>query len=159
MSETRLRSADRFNKRNQLVTAKKRPRHKINTPEGRKITRDLLFGPLAKLLDGKDPRGLQPDPPPKFLREPVRELVRELDGPWFLALAAIVPLLDGIFRGWDRNDRSWEAKLKIKIGDDLYWRLKQGGKIDARWSETDRVHAGNWLFGTIGASYIPKLRD
>jgi hypothetical protein len=158
MSETGRRTADLHERRNRLETAKKRPRHFLSTPEGLKITRDLLFGQLANFLAGKD-KSLQPEPPPKFLRALVRDLLQEPDGPWFLALAALAPLLDGIFRNWKRErerlerrqyrrwrkDRPWKAWLKNRIGDDLYWRLKQAGKISKGWSQADRTHAGNWL--------------
>jgi hypothetical protein len=61
--------------------------------------------PLAEFFAGKRADGEQPHKPPVFLRE----MIQELDDPWFLALAAHAPLLDGIFRGWkDRDDPSLE---------------------------------------------------
>jgi hypothetical protein len=140
MSETGRKSSARFKKRNQLATAKKRPRQFINTPLGHKLTGDFLE-PLADFLAGK--RAEQPDKPPRFLRP----LVRELDDPRFLALAALAPLLDGIFRGWNRDDPSWEAKLKLGIGDDLYRRLYREPKVKIvePWNQTQRVQAGDWL--------------
>jgi DNA-directed RNA polymerase len=90
----------------------------------------------------------QPDPLPEILQP----LVRGLDQPHlFLALAALAPLLDAIFRGWkrerERDDRSPGMKMALKIGEDLYWRLRQEVKIPKRWSQPDRVHAGDWLLG------------
>jgi hypothetical protein len=140
MSETGRRSSARFLKRNQLVTAKKRPRQFINTPLGNKMTGDFL-GPLADFFAGKYAE--QPDKPPLFLRE----MVRELDDPSFLALAALAPLLDAIFRGWDRDDPSVEAGLKLKVGDDLYRRLYREPKVKTvlPWSQRDCLRAGDWL--------------
>ena len=139
MSETGRRSSARFKKRNQFVTAKKRPRQVINTPFGHKLTVDLFLEPLADFFAGKCAD--QPDKPPRFLRK----LVRELDDPRFLALAALAPLLDGIFRGFDRDDPSAAAKLKLKIGDDLYQRLRQETEVKPRWDAAKRVQAGHWL--------------
>jgi hypothetical protein len=138
MSETRRRSSDRFKRRNQIVTAKKRPRQFLLTPLGNILAGEFMEH-LAKFLAGEMVD--QPDPPPKFLRE----LVRELNDPLFLALAALASLLDAIFRGWDPDDRSPGTKLKLKIGEDLYWWLRQKVKIPKRWSEADRVRAGDWL--------------
>jgi hypothetical protein len=119
MSETRRKSSDRFEKRNRLETAKKRPRQFINTPFGNKLTGDYLE-PVANFLAGK--HEVKPDSPPRFMRE----LVRELDDPRFLALAALAPLLDSIFRHPDgEDDPSALAKLKLKIGEDLYERLRR----------------------------------
>src|SRR5262245_27519101 len=134
MSETRRRSAERFNKRNQLVTAKNRPQHIINIPLGCRVTGDLVT-PLAALLDGK--LDVRPDNPPKFLRE----LVDGLDSN-FLALAALAPLLDAIFRGFKTDDPSAMMKLKLKIAEDIRWRLRKD-RIDVRWSQKQRVQAGD----------------
>jgi hypothetical protein len=143
MSETGGRSTERFIKRNQLVTRKNRPVPFIITPFGRRLTVKEFYKPLADFLDGKDPTGKQPDDPPKFLREPVRQLA----GPIFLAMTALVPLLDGIFRGWKRKDASWEGKLKLKIGDHLYERLRRDPKVklSEKWDNGQRVKAGAWL--------------
>jgi DNA-directed RNA polymerase len=149
MSETGPRSADRFDKRNRLVTDKKRPRPFIQTPRGNRMAGDLIT-PLANFLAGG--HDVQPAPPPRFLSK----LVRELNDPMVLALAALSPLLDTIFRGWNRDDeRSAEAKLKLKIGDELYERLYREPKlrdmgpgpvtIILPWSQKQRTHAGNWL--------------
>jgi hypothetical protein len=158
MSETARRTAERFFRRNQLETGKKRPRQFIHTPMGRKMTTDKLLGSLANFLAGK--LDVQPDKPPKFMRRLVRELddARYLD----LALAALAPLLDGIFRRWrhkDRKDTSWEGRLKLRIGDDLYERLYRdplvarplpsGQRIPVttilRWNKDQRCKAGHWL--------------
>jgi hypothetical protein len=135
MSDTRRRSAERFKRRNQLMTAKHRPRQFINTGFGHNMTRDHFLEPLAKFLAG----GYEdnPDDPPYFLRP----LVKGLD-PRSLALAALAPLLDGISRGWDRDDPSAGMKLKLKVGEDLYRKVKTDG---LRWSQAQRVQAGDWL--------------
>src|SRR5690349_14251096 len=96
MSETRRRSAARFNDRNRLVTAKNRPRQFIQTPRGQTLASDFIV-PLADFLAGK--LDVQPDLPPKFLREAIREI-----DPLVLALAALAPLLGGMFKGWNRDD-------------------------------------------------------
>jgi hypothetical protein len=85
MSETRLRSGARFKNRNELWTARKRPRQFIQTPFGNALTADFLT-PLADFLAGK--LAEQPHEPPRFLREPVQQLA----DPRFLALAA--PITD-----------------------------------------------------------------
>jgi hypothetical protein len=139
MSETERRSSERFNRRNRLATAKKRPRPFIQTPRGHALTAAFLTY-LADFLAGK--LAEQPDKPPRFLRE----LVGGLD-PMFLALAALAPLLDCIFRGWDRDDPSADQRLKRKIGDDLYQRLRKDPKVTlpSSWGATQRVQAGDWL--------------
>ena len=139
MSETGRRSSARFNKRNRLVTAKKRPRQFINTPLGHKMTGDFLEQ-LAEFFAGNCAD--QPDKPPRFLRR----LVRALDAK-FLALAALAPLLDGIFRGWDRDDQYVDQRLKFKIGEDLYRRLYRDSGVHRLlpWSAKQRVQAGHWL--------------
>jgi len=135
MSETGRRSAERFNKRNRLATAKNRPRQFIQTPRGHTLACDFIV-PLANFLAGK--LDVQPDLPPKFLRE----LVRDLD-PMFLALAALVPLLDGMFRGWNRNAPDVDQTLKRKIGDELYHRIRDS--VPKPWGATERIQAGHWL--------------
>jgi DNA-directed RNA polymerase len=142
MSETGQRSSARFIKRNQLVTRKNRRVPFIVTQRGRGLLTVERFKPLAEFLDGKHPT-LQPDLPAKFLREPVQQL----NDPMFLAMTALAPLLDGIFRGWDREDPSWEAELKEKIGDHLYQRLRRDPKVKLsdRWGAGERVKAGAWL--------------
>jgi hypothetical protein len=140
MTETRRRSSDRFKKRNQLESAKKRPRQFLLTPLGNILGGEFMEH-LAKFLAGEMVD--QPDQPPKFLRK----LVRELDNPRFLALAALAPLLDAIFRGWNPDDPSPGMTLKLKIGEDLYSRLRQEVEIPKRWSQSDRVRAGDWLLG------------
>jgi hypothetical protein len=139
MSETRRRSTARFNKRNRLMTAKNRPRQFIQTPLGHKLTTEEFLLPLADFLAGKHPTD-QPEPPPKFLREPVRQL----DDPHFLALAAVAALLDSIVKGWDRDDPSIEAKPKLKVGNDIYQELRKKG-LASRWGEKERTQAGDWL--------------
>jgi hypothetical protein len=141
MSETRLRSGARFKKRNELWTARKRPRQFIQTPFGHKLTTGDFLTPLADFLAGK--LADQPDEPPGFLREPVQQLA----DPRFLALAALAALLDAIFRGWDRDDPSADAKLKLKVGDDLYQRLRKDPKVTlpSPWGAKQRVQAGDWL--------------
>ena len=116
MSENGRRSADRFEKRNALVRARKRPRAFIYTPFGREVlTGDYdLLEQFAEFLAGKNPDGHQPKPAQRFMRK----LVREAD-PRFLARAALPPLLDAIFRGLDPKDRSWEGRLKLRVGEVL----------------------------------------
>lgn len=138
MSETGRRSSARFLKRNRLETAKKRPRQFIQTPFGNRLTGDLI-ATLADFLAGK--LAEQPDKPPRFLRE----LVGGLD-PMFLALAALAPLLDTIFRGWDRDDPCADQNLKRKIGDDLYRRLRQDKVAGLTpWKAAQTIQAGHWL--------------
>jgi len=140
MSETERRSSERFNRRNRLATAKKRPRQFIQTPRGHALTADFLTY-LADFLAGKLTE--QPLDPPRFLREPVQQLA----DPRFLALAALAALLDTISRGWDRDDPSADAKLKLKVGDDLYQRLRKDPKVTlpSPWGAGQRVQAGDWL--------------
>jgi DNA-dependent RNA polymerase-like protein len=140
MSETRLRSNARFNKRNRLWTAKNRPRQFIQTPLGRALT-DEFFAPLTDFLAGRLDE--QPHDPPGFLRGPIQQLA----DPSFLALAGVATLMDRIFRGWDRDDPSAEARLKLKVGDDLYQRLRTDPKVtlSSRWGAKQRVQAGDWL--------------
>ena len=142
MSETGDRSTKRFIKRNQLVTRKNRRVAFIVTPRGRGLLTVKRFKPFAEFLDGKHPT-LQPDLPPKFLCEPIREL----NDPMCLAMTVLATLLDGIFRGWKRDDPSWEANLKEKIGDNLYQRLRRDPKVklSERWGAGERVKAGAWL--------------
>jgi DNA-directed RNA polymerase len=132
MNETQRRTEARFEKRNQLRTKTNRPRQFVLTPGGRNLTCDFIEQ-LADFLAGKLEE--KPDLPPKFLREPVQGL-----DPMVLALAALAPLLDGIFRGWDRDDPSAGMKLKLKVGDDLRHRLK-----GTAWSAEQRIQAGDWL--------------
>jgi DNA-directed RNA polymerase len=159
MTETHRRSAERFTRRNRLMSAKNRHRHVIQTPQGNALACDLI-GALADFLAGK--LDAQPDKPPPFLRKAIREILQEKDGPKYLALAALAPLLDGIIHGWDGPPRSVEGKLKLKAGEDLYRRLRQDRvarhtwnpkqEVDASpwqlwqaWSTKQKVNAGNWL--------------
>jgi DNA-directed RNA polymerase len=153
MNQTQRRSVERFNNRNRLETAKKRPRAFIHTPRGYKLTTEEFLKPLVDFLAGK--LDVQPDKPPRFLRK----LVRELDDPLFLALAALAPLLDCIFRGWDRDDPSTDQNLKRKIGEDLYRQLRKK-KIAGLtpWKEGQKVQAGHWLLWqalTLNVFYCP----
>jgi hypothetical protein len=136
MSETERRSAARFNKRNRLMTAKNRRRPFIQTPRGHTLATDFIK-PLADFLAGK--LDVQPDLPPKFLREAVRQL-----DPVNLALAALAPLLDGMFRGWDPDKPDFDQMLKRQIGDELYY-LQDGAMLPKRWGAGERVQAGHWL--------------
>jgi hypothetical protein len=171
MSETRRRTEERFEKRSGLWTKKNRPRQFLNTPRGNALTTDYIEY-LADFLAGKHPTDQPDEPHPKFLREPVRQLE-----PHFLALAALAPLLDGIFRDWRfkqrnglwvRDDKSWAMKLKLRVGDDIYQRL-QGRSLQKKrwerrprlrkdrslkvilaprsWGAEQRVQAGDWLLG------------
>jgi DNA-directed RNA polymerase len=153
MTETQRRSVERFNKRNRQASAKNRPRQFIQRPKGNALACDLI-GTLADFLAGK--LDVQPDKPPPFLRKAIRELLQEKDGPKYLALAALAPLLDGISQGWGRRDRSVEGKLKLKAGEDLYRRLRQDRVANLKahaapwqlwlaWSTKQKVNAGNWL--------------
>ncbi len=141
MTSSRRKSVARFNRRNRLVTAKGRPRLFLNTPHGQKLTRELFLEPLAEFLVGKLPE--KSHKPPPFLRR----LILQLDDYRFLALAALSPLLDAIYRGWDCDDPSVEAKFKLKLGDELYGRLYLEKKVAylLPWSEKQRLRAGDWL--------------
>jgi hypothetical protein len=139
MSETAQRTTARQDRRNGLWTTKNRPRQFIATPLGHKLTRDEFFKPLADFLAGRFDE--QPDEPPGFLREPIRQL----DDPMFLALAGLASLLDGIFRGWDLDDPSAGAKLKLRVGNDLHHRLRAKVTPPPRWGEKERLQAGDWL--------------
>jgi DNA-directed RNA polymerase len=163
MSETRRRSSDRFENKNALARIGRQPTHIINTPFGLEVlTGDYdLLEQFAEFLAGKMED--KPHPPPKFLRK----LVREAD-PRVLALAGLAQLLDAIFRGLDPEDRSWEAKLKLKVGEDLYRRLEQPrGNYLFKWSVKQRLHAGNWLitqamgldFFSHDANGLPCIAD
>ena len=135
MTETRHRSAKRFNKHNRLATAKNRPRQFIQTPQGHTLASDFIE-PLANFLAGK--LDVQPDLPPKFLRE----LVRGLD-PMNLALAALAPLLGGMFRGWDRDEPDVDQTLKRQIADELYHLLRD--TLPKPWGAKEHIQAGHWL--------------
>jgi DNA-dependent RNA polymerase len=137
MTETRRRSEDRFERRNALWIARNQPRPFLKTPRGNALTADYITY-LADFLGGKLTD--QPHEPPHFLREPIRKLA----DPQFLALAVLAPLLDSIFRGWDRDDPSTAAKLKIKVGNDVYQRLREKG-LASRLGETQRLQTGDWL--------------
>jgi DNA-dependent RNA polymerase len=138
-SLSRQKSIARFNRRNRLVTAKARPRLFLNTPYGQKLTRELFLEQLAEFLAGRRPE--KPHKPPPFLRP----LILQLDDYRFLALAALSPLLDAIYRGWDRNDPSVAAKLKLKLGDELYERMCLEKMVLLPWTEEQRLRAGDWL--------------
>jgi hypothetical protein len=147
VSETGRKRKERFERRNRLVSAKKRARQFINTSFGNKLTGDFVER-LAAFFAGEHDK--KPDDPPRFLRK----RVRELNDPHFLALAALAPLLDGIFRGWGHDDdddddddgtSSAEAKLKLKAGAELCRRLRRIDPEHKRFSEKQRLHAGNWL--------------
>jgi DNA-directed RNA polymerase len=164
VSETGRRSADLYEKRNALVRAGRRPRHIIYTPFGREVlTGDYdLLEQFAEFLAGKHPTE-KPHNPPRFLRK----LVREAD-PRVLALAGLAQLLDAIFRGLDPKDRSWEGKLKLKVGEDLNRRLQPAkSNYYFNWSVKQRAHAGNWLitqamgldFFSHDANGLPCIAD
>jgi DNA-dependent RNA polymerase len=156
MNETQRRSEARFNERNRLMTAKGRRRAFIQTPLGQKVTVELFLEPLADFLAGR--LADKPDDPPRFLWS----LILQLNDPEFLALAALLPLLDAIRRGFDRDDPFAAGELKLKIGRELYDRLRHGKRLrrkrdgkwlrgkpafgKLRWSEEDRCQAGHWLF-------------
>ena len=128
---SRQKSVARFNRRNRLHSAKGRPRIFLNTPVGRKLTVDLFMQPLADFLARKLPE--QPDRAPKFLRP-------HIGGDFqFLALAVLSSLMDGIYRGWNKDDPSAEAKLKLAIGAELNDRFR------TRWDAKQRLRAGEWL--------------
>jgi hypothetical protein len=138
MSETRRKRTERFSKKNRLVSARNRRRQFINTPFGNRLTGDFVEL-LATFFAGGYAE--QPDDPPRFLRKQIREL----NDPYFLALAALAPLLDGIFRGWDRNDLSAGTKLKLRVGKDLCRRLSRVDPEHKPFSERQCLGAGNWL--------------
>jgi DNA-directed RNA polymerase len=138
MSETRRRTAARFNKHNRLVNDKNRQKQFIHTPLGRELTLNEFLKPLVIFLAGE--RDEKPEEPPKFLRDPIRRL----NNPVFLALTALVHLLDSIFRD-DRDDPSWEAALAEKVGDDIYRELRKKVPLPYRWGAKDREQAGDWL--------------
>jgi hypothetical protein len=157
MTETQRRSAKRFDKRNRLMSAKNRERQFLQTPKGNALACDLI-GDLADFLAGK--LDVKPNRPPPFLRKAIRELLLEADGPKYLALAALGPLLRGVIRGWDRDDSSLEATLKLKVGEDLYLRLRQDRVANLKahtapwqlwmaWSTKQKVNAGNWLLRQV----------
>lgn len=122
MTETEDRTRDRNRKRN---SPDQKPFH---SPVGRRITVELLE-PLAAIFSNAGDR-------PKCL------LGLELD-PWDTAWAALSPVLDSIFSGWNYDERSKLAKLKLRMGERLRWRLKQD--YDLRWGQEERLHAGHWL--------------
>lgn len=168
MSETQRRSAERFNKRNRLASAKNRPRLFSHTPKGNALACDLI-GTFADFLAGK--LDVKPDKPPPFLRKAIRELLQKKDGPLFLALAALQPLLDTIVSGWDRADPSLEGKLKLRVGEDLYRRLREDRVANLKahaaswqlwqaWSTKQKVNAGNWLLRqAMGSAFFDHDDD
>jgi hypothetical protein len=91
----------------------------LNTPSGNASTDYITY--LADFLAGRPDD--KPRDPPDFMREPIQRL----DDPLFLALATLAVLLDGIFRGRDGDDPSAAAKLKLRVGDDVYQRLRKRG--------------------------------
>jgi DNA-directed RNA polymerase len=99
---------------------------------------DLLAG---RLLDHK------PDEPPRCV---TGTMLRELDDYTFLALAAMAPLLDQIFRGWDRDKEKYQSemiKLKLRIGDDVCKRFRTTVKsAPKRFDVKKRMKVGHWLF-------------
>ena len=137
MIETGHRSAKRFDKRNRLVTAKNRPRQFIQTP-GATPSHATSLSRSPTSWTGK--LDVQPDLPPKFLREPVLGI-----DSMSLALAALAPLLDGIFRPRDRDDPSAGQTLKQQIGDELYHQFQQGAATPNDGGRQSAFRPFNWL--------------
>jgi hypothetical protein len=131
MSETRQRSERRFESRAALWSKRHRPRQFLNTPNGNALTTDYITY-LADFLAGK--LDDKPQDPPEFMLRPIQQL----NDPLFLALATLAVLLDAIFRGWDGDDDSAAAKLKLKVGDDVYRRFREKG-LAFRWGAGERV--------------------
>jgi DNA-directed RNA polymerase len=151
----------RFDQRNEL---NKSGRVFCETPHGRKVTADLFLAPLTEFLSGKYDE--KPDPPPRWLSPLICDLAPEK-----LALMALAPLLDSIYRGWEGRDLdSAEMLLKLKIGAELRDRLalekhlasddkadraaaKEALKtgegvykfLPSEWTNEDCVRAGHWL--------------
>jgi DNA-directed RNA polymerase len=147
MSRTWRKSADRFAARNLREAAKKHPRPFIDTNFGHKLTTHEFLDPLTDFLAGK--RDEKPRDPPRFLSTQIREL----DDPRWLAVAALLPLLNGIFRCWDHELRDgWsqaEGRIKLTVGRDLYRRLFREPKVKIvlPWSDPQCGKAGGWLLG------------
>jgi DNA-directed RNA polymerase len=142
MSETRERTTTRLDRRSFLWTAKNTPRPFIQTPVGR-ILGGQLVEHLGDFFAGKLDE--QPAKPPKFMRP----LIKKLNDPHFLALAALAPLLDGIFRGWDRENPSAGGLLKKAVGTLLSRRLRSSKIIPKPFSGEERVRAGDWLLDQV----------
>ena len=83
---------NRIRRQNALRSSTGRKRQFCATPEGEKVTAEALVAPLARFLRGESE--LQPTPPARRLAG----LLSLLDQAK-VALCALAPTLDGIFRG------------------------------------------------------------
>jgi hypothetical protein len=157
-----MSSVARFNRRNRLVTKRGHRRLFCKTEFGQAVTLRVFLDPLTDFLAGKFDD--KPDDPPRFLgrlislRQPpaaLKHLAQDdaLVMGWSdrqlhraLALIALSRLLDGIFRGWDREDPSVYAKTYLGVGEDIYAQMVPPGlNIPFPWTQKDRLLAGEWL--------------
>jgi hypothetical protein len=137
ISRSELANINRHRRRNSLYSSAGRPRQYCATPEGEKVTAELFAAPLAKFMRGEG--DIDPPPPPEYLGG----LIHLLDYDK-VALSALAPILDGYFRGWDRDDPAVFTKTCESIGDHLAGLLKETLGIDALTDSIDRVKAGAW---------------
>jgi hypothetical protein len=111
-------NVNRQKRRNALYGSTGRPRQYCATDVGSKVTSELLSAPLAKFMCGES--DLKPLPPPKYLGGLIHLLDHEQ-----LALCPIAPIMDGIFRGWGRDDPSVFIKVCEAIGEHIAALLKK----------------------------------
>ena len=138
LAESRRRTKERFDRRNRLKTAKGRPRPFVQTPFGRTVTLDVFLEPLTKFLAGElDER---PPKPPSDLGELVYRLEPEA-----LALAALSPILDSIYRRRlakkKRGKKKTSARMLLckQIGEELRDRLELERLLTSKL-KADRKH-------------------
>ena len=130
-----LANINRIRRQNALHSSTGRKRQYCATPEGEKVTAELFVAPLAKFLRGEFE--LQPLPPPAC-RSASSARSRQV------ALCALAPTLDGIFRGWDRDDPAVFTKVSEAVAAHLAACVKETLGIDAFTDTLDRVRAGAW---------------
>src|SRR5262249_23052382 len=155
-TEGRQRAVERFNRRNRLVTKWATPKPFCATPYGERVTLEIFIEPLAAFLAGKPETDngyrLIGDPvkkPPKWLRP----LIADLNDYRKLALMGLSPLMDCMT--WDRNDPSADAKLKLRVGEEMEAQLAG----TESWDEDRRLRAGAWLTSQVLALDFFDLTD
>ena len=159
---------NRIRRQNALRSSTGRKRQFCATPEGEKVTAELFVAPLARFLRGESE--LQPTPPARRLAGLLSLLDQDK-----VALCALAPTLDGIFRGWDRGDPTLFTKVSDCVGAHLAACLRQELKIDALTDPLDRFRAGAWALDcattmdyfdidadglpAIAADWLPLIED
>jgi DNA-directed RNA polymerase len=138
-SRSEWANINRHRRRNALTSGiDGRPRQYCATPVGKRVVTEHFIPPLSKFLRGDC--DLKPEPPPRHLGN----LIATLDYDQ-IAFCGVAPILNGYFRGWDRDDPSVFTKACEAVADHLVWYLKKTLAIDPLTDVNDRVRAGAWL--------------